>query len=267
MSMRTTRISIYGLTPAILGGRFRDWTLAPDRGRDEGLTSPLPPNWTGGFPASSFPVSGVSARCVPLLPRTRNSGQTCGACQVNFARRVSLRCIASRAQASVCLPFFCPSSCHLPASLGSTLVTRFFATMDALTPVGRFFGPSGHERRVMPDRSPCLPRLHFLPFCLQPPDGDVAALLSLTVSFSTRSLSCWPAPPATARLFPVREAGATGRTSHSARRLVPPSGRIEFTLLIYVVALLRTGSSPPAAPHPVSPRRSSLRSQAGDASA
>ena len=42
-----------------------------DRGRDEGLTSPLPPNWTGGFPASSFPVSGVSARCLPLLARTR----------------------------------------------------------------------------------------------------------------------------------------------------------------------------------------------------
>ena len=44
---------------------------AADRGRDEGLTSPLPPNRTGGFPASGFPVSGVSARCVPLLARTR----------------------------------------------------------------------------------------------------------------------------------------------------------------------------------------------------
>ena len=41
------------------------WLLKPrgiDRGRDEGLTSPLPPNWTGGFPAFSFPVSGFSAR-------------------------------------------------------------------------------------------------------------------------------------------------------------------------------------------------------------
>jgi hypothetical protein len=172
-----------------------------------------------------------------------------------------------RALASVCLPLFCSSSFHLPASLGSTLVTRFFATTDALTPVERFFGPWGHERRVVPDRSPCLPRLHFLPFCLQPPDGDVAAFLSLTVSFSTRSLSRWPAPPATARLFPVREAWATGRTSLSARRLVPPSGRIEFTVFLYDDTLLRTGSSPPAAPHPVSPRRSSLRSQTGDTSA
>src|SRR5437016_13348657 len=33
-----------------------------DRGRDGGLMPPLPPNRTGGFPASGFPVSGVSAR-------------------------------------------------------------------------------------------------------------------------------------------------------------------------------------------------------------
>ena len=44
-----------------------------DRGRDEGLTSPLPPNWTGGFPASSFPVSGFSAR---LTVSTRAVFQT-----------------------------------------------------------------------------------------------------------------------------------------------------------------------------------------------
>ena len=29
-----------------------------DRGRSRGLTRPLPPNRTGGFPASGFPVSG-----------------------------------------------------------------------------------------------------------------------------------------------------------------------------------------------------------------
>src|SRR5947208_10346979 len=33
-----------------------------DRGRDGALAPPLPPNRTGGFPASGFPVSGVSAR-------------------------------------------------------------------------------------------------------------------------------------------------------------------------------------------------------------
>ena len=59
-----------------------------------------------------------------------------------------------RALASVGLPLFCSSSFHLPASLGSTLVTRFLATTDALTPVGRFFGPGGHERRVPPTGLP-----------------------------------------------------------------------------------------------------------------
>ena len=39
-----------------------------------------------------------------------------------------------------------------------------------------------------------------LPFCLQPPDGEVAAFLSFPVSGSTRSLSDCPAPPATASL-------------------------------------------------------------------
>ena len=41
-----------------------------------------------------------------------------------------------------------------------------------------------------------------------------------------------------------------GRDFDQPRRLVPPSGRIEFTLLIVDDALLRTGSSPPAAPTP-----------------
>src|ERR1041384_7442533 len=113
-------------------------------------------------------------------------------------------------------------------SLSSTLITPFLDTMDALTPAGRLFGPSaGHELRVDPSRSPCLPRLHFLPFCLQPPDGNAAAFLSFTVSFSRRSWFRWPAPPR-AKLFLIPEAWATERTSLSARRLVPPSGRIEF---------------------------------------
>ena len=39
---------------------------------------------------------------------------------------------------------------HFPASLGSTVVTRFVATTDALTPAGRLFGPEGHEHRLSP---------------------------------------------------------------------------------------------------------------------
>jgi hypothetical protein len=39
-------------------------------------------------------------------------------------------------------PSFCPSHFHLPASLGSTVVTRFSATTDALTPAGQAHGLS-----------------------------------------------------------------------------------------------------------------------------
>jgi hypothetical protein len=43
---------------------------------------------------------------------------------------------------------------------------------------------------------------------------------------------------------------------------------IEFTVFReYTESMLRTGSSPQAAPHSVSPRLSSLRSQAGESSA
>src|SRR5262249_8089926 len=37
-------------------------TLGGDRGRDGALTPPLPPNRTGGFPASGFPVGGLFRR-------------------------------------------------------------------------------------------------------------------------------------------------------------------------------------------------------------
>src|SRR5207249_3499699 len=40
-----------------------------DRGRDGALAPPLPPNRTGGFPASGSPVDGVSARESALFVR------------------------------------------------------------------------------------------------------------------------------------------------------------------------------------------------------
>src|SRR6185436_6013754 len=42
------------------------------------------------------------------------------------------------------------SRIHFPASLRSTVVTRFSATTDALTPLGRFFGLHSHEHRLTP---------------------------------------------------------------------------------------------------------------------
>jgi hypothetical protein len=46
------------------------------------------------------------------------------------------------------------SRIHFPASLRSTVVTRFLATTDALTPAGRLFGPYSHERRLSPSGLP-----------------------------------------------------------------------------------------------------------------
>jgi hypothetical protein len=40
------------------------------------------------------------------------------------------------------------SRIHFPASLRSTVVTRFAATTDALTPARRLFGPFSHEHRL-----------------------------------------------------------------------------------------------------------------------
>ena len=157
---------------------------------------------------------------------------------------------------------------HFPASLGSTGVTpppRYYGCSDSL-PSGSS-GLSGHERRSVPGRSRCLPRLRLLPFCLQPPSGDAAAFGRFTVSFGARTWSRWPAPPP-ARLLPSGEAWAAGRTALSGRRLVPRSGRIKFTVFRQCTeSMLQTGSSPPAAPRLVLPRRNSLRSQASESSA
>jgi hypothetical protein len=46
------------------------------------------------------------------------------------------------------------SRIHFPASLGSTVITRFLAATDALTPARRFFGLPSHERRLTPTGLP-----------------------------------------------------------------------------------------------------------------
>ena len=54
--------------------------------------------------------------------------------------------------------FLCPvfrlTSFHLPASLRSTVITRFNATTDALSPAGRLFGRARHEHRLTPTGLP-----------------------------------------------------------------------------------------------------------------
>jgi hypothetical protein len=156
---------------------------------------------------------------------------------------------------------------HFPASLGSTLVRRFLATTDALTPAGTVLRAAATMNAVLsPGRSPCLLRSRFLPFCLQPPADESAAF-----SFGSLVLSARVLAPLTClvlvQALVVRQARVAGRTSLSTRRLVPSSGRIEFTLFRCFESLLQTDSSLPAAPHPMSPWRSSLQSQAGESTA
>src|SRR2546423_10344617 len=85
---------------------------------------------------------------------------------------------------------------------------------------------------LYPGRSPCLSRSRFLPFCLQPPSGDVAAFDSLTVSSAHGRIS---ADLSHSTRDPSSKAWASERTSLSARRLVSPAGRIEFTWFLILI--------------------------------
>jgi hypothetical protein len=62
--------------------------------------------------------------------------------------------------------------------LAPRALPRFLATMDALTPAGRLFGPCGHEHRLVHGESPCLSRPHVQPICPQPPRHPSHGILS-----------------------------------------------------------------------------------------
>ena len=118
---------------------------------------------------------------------------------------------------------------------------RFIATMGALTPAKRFFGSFEHEHRLL---SRQVSQIHapdlLQPFCLQPPDASLSALISFSSQCeSFRSESDLTSP------FP-------SRLVDCAR-----PNRVRFR----TSRLLRTGCSPPAAPHPASRRRSCSRLQ------
>ena len=118
---------------------------------------------------------------------------------------------------------------------------RFIATMGALTPVRRLFGSFEHEHRLFPGQVSQIHAPDLLqPFCLQPPDAPLSALISFCSQHeSFRSVS--------------------DLTSPLNRRLVDRArpNRVRFR----TSRLLRTGCSPPAALHPASWRRSCSRLQ------
>jgi hypothetical protein len=148
--------------------------------------------------------------------------------------------------------------------LAPRALPRFIATTDALTPAGRLFGPVGHEHRPGPDGSPCLSSPHFQPFRPQPPRRPAPAFVPVHAFLCRGPQAREPCPQAEGQL----PTWVIARASHSTRRLAGRRGRIGFTVChVRHGTLLRTGRSPPATSHPVLPRRSSLRLQAGERSA
>ena len=103
-----------------------------------------------------------------------------------FSRSCLRHCRRSNSLVRVHVP--CVST-FLPP-LAPRALARFVATMEALTPAQRLFGPSGHEHRSGPGGSPCLLRPHFQPFCPQPPRRLNHAICSRSQFVSVRD--CMP---------------------------------------------------------------------------
>jgi len=123
------------------------------------------------------------------------------------------------------------SRIHFPAPLRSTVVTRFSATTDALTPAGRFFGPHGHERRLSPAGLP--------DYCAGTSNHSGSNHLRVVQDSPGCGGYC---PPLQASSF--------------TRRLAQPRRPNRVHLSLFVETLLRTGRSLPVALHPALLRRS-----------
>jgi hypothetical protein len=224
-----------------------------DRGRDEGLPSPLPPNRTGEFLASGFPVSGlfseVGAQVLQL--RLRRSTQaarwrhrssasinsSCEGFQQTFDRHacfVTLPCLARGTRdslycsnASLTLPPSCPPSLH-----GHYSLHRYYEDSDSCP------APSSTRTGIL---GSCA--LRFQTFRLHPPYAPLFRRCFC-------SGQAWP---------PVHLGGY--RQCFGLRSLLAvssvASGRIEFVSWASTVPIaLRTICSLPVALHLASRRRS-----------
>jgi hypothetical protein len=124
--------------------------------------------------------------------------------------------------------------------LAPRALPRFDATTDALTsPWPALCALDRAMNTLMtPRRSPCFTCMALRPFRRQPPHA---------------------APPSLSHATPQRDGspGCGSRLRHLAAGSPRTQGRIAFVIL-------RTGRSPPVAPHDASRRRSFLRLQAGE---
>jgi hypothetical protein len=218
-----------------------------DRGRERRLDSlPLPPNRTGGSPASGSPVSGSPRRgLMRVQGRQREHSMHFSEHQHPFGPERWV----NRWRASLLSPFGHSHCCcrHRSAPFESTFLhpfapsplRDFFAPMGALTPAQP--GSSGRSSMNSGSFSEQVSLIHASGLL----DHSVSTHLMrhcrrfLTLPFSS--------------------------TASRFRSRLPPCiagspitpGRIEFVIL-------RTGRSPPAAPHHASLRRSCTRFQAGE---
>jgi len=217
---------------------------------------PLPPNRTGGFPASGSPVGGLTSKRTvkpvrrlrigeqpttgpngvtpPDTPRPGVPQQTCGSPE---------RFHSGPAGPSVSGPFS-PVGHSRPVVAPPRWVTRLHLPTPlrsaGITPLPRYYGCSDSWAALLTAQVSLL-HVVGLPTVPSPTTLRVPSeLLHATPQFDGSPTPC------------QRQAVA----SLMASRLATLSGRIEFVIL-------RTGRSPPAALHLASRRRSSSRFQAG----
>ena len=129
-------------------------------------------------------------------------------------------------------------------------LTGFIATMRPLTPEAAALRPSGHERRPSHPRSPCFMDRAFRPFRLQPSYVARRSRFGFGSSAYRRALA--------------RERTHSGRVPHGVTWASPPYSRLATTTGRIEFVILRTGPSPPVAPHPASRRRSYVRLQSSN---
>src|SRR5712664_3292191 len=210
-----------------------------DRGRESVFALPLPPNRTGGSPASGSPVSGCSFekehafRAVP-----KGAGQTFGSTRANGTRLVPPP-VSPRGHSRWFV--FRHSVLHLSTflrSLRSTVVTRFSATTDALTPAVAALRPARGMNTVF-----------------DPPPVSLIISLGLPAipspTISARPASCGCSAIRLGGLSPCR------RLRRSLEGSPRRADRVEFTVSSCQGGrLLRTGRSRSIALHLALPRRS-----------
>ena len=144
-------------------------------------------------------------------------------------------------------PFLRSSSSTFLRPFAPDPLRSFFALMDALTPARAVLAVLG----LFPAATPSAPRQQVS--LIHAPDLPTIPSPTTGVrSVSPRHVTCWRIEP---RLLPNGSSpnGNSG-LRHSLAGSPRYTGRIEFLIV-------RTSRSPPAAPHPVSPRRSCRRLQ------